>query len=449
MVAHGTAQPDATTRPLQKMSIAHSLGFWLRVALPTWMKGIIVRRPAAVALAERLDFDAKAVRYMERLHAAYEGRSVLVRNPFRPQAVVLDQDDAWIVLAETPEPFSPASDEKRAALAHFEPANSLVSHGAERAPKRFLNEQVLETAEPVHSHADHFRIVVREEMEQLLDEAWRTGELTWPIFSKAWFRMIRRVVLGDSAKDDHGITGLMVQLRRRANWAFMVPKNRRAREDLHERLLAYVERAEPGSLSALLAGAASSRAPTHQMTQWLFAFDPAGMTTFRALAVILSDADALARAQSEISRDRSDLSFLRACVVETLRLFPTTPAILRQTTAPAQLKSGVVPEGAGVVIFTPFFQRDSRLVGADRFRPESWTGVDPEERPPFAPFSRGPAACPAKNLVPLLVSEALRHLLAAEAFLLVAPRWLKMNADFRGTLNNYDIKFKAVRKSRR
>ena len=61
------------------MSVRHSLGFWLKVALPTWSKGIIIRRPWAVRLADRLDLDTRAVRYMERLHRAYGGKSMRVR----------------------------------------------------------------------------------------------------------------------------------------------------------------------------------------------------------------------------------------------------------------------------------------------------------------------------------------------------------------------------------
>lgn len=89
-------------------------------------------------MAERLDLDGRAVRTMERLHRAYGGRSVLVRNPIRLQAVLLDADDVRVVLAGTRVPFSPASDEERAVLSHFGPERWLISRGADQAPRREL-----------------------------------------------------------------------------------------------------------------------------------------------------------------------------------------------------------------------------------------------------------------------------------------------------------------------
>jgi cytochrome P450 len=427
---------------LPKMSVAHSLGFWLRVALPTWTKGIIIRRPRMIALAERFDLDAKAVRYMERLHAAYGGRSALVRNPIRTQAVVFDPADVRAVLDGAPEPFTPASDEKRSALAHFEPETSLASRTAERAPRRHLNELALETSASVHSHADRFTAVIREEMQSLISDDGAAGELAWPDFSEAWFRLVRRIVLGDRAREDHALTGLMVRLRSRANWAFTVPKNQRFREDLHARLMAYVDRAEPGSLAALVKGLPDANAPTHQMAQWLFAFDPAGMTAFRALALIVSHEEAFDQAKAEIASGGSDPAFLRACVLETLRLFPTTPAILRQTTAATPLASGSLPKEAGIVIYTPFFHRASWLPQADRFQPSFWLGRDPEEALPVVPFSAGAAACPAKNLVPFLAAQALRQLLSTSNPSVVRPLWLRREGALRGTLDNYRIRFR-------
>src|SRR5690606_4270708 len=137
------------------------------------------------------------------------------------------------------------------------------------------------------------------------------------------------------------------------------------------------------------------------------AFDPAGMTTFRALALITSDPTASARCLAEVESGSTELAFLRACVLDTLRLYPTTPTILRQTLEPADLSSGRLSEGAGVFIYAPFFHRASWRSDAHRFNPSAWLDLDPEEALPLVPFSAGPAGCPAKNLVPLLAAEAL------------------------------------------
>lgn len=434
--------PAPSLGPLPKMSVGDSLGFWLKVALPTWLKGIIIRRPWAVAMAERFDLDTKAVRVMERLQRTYHGRSVLVRNPIRPQAVLLDADDVRMVLAGTPEPFTPASDEKRAALGHFEPRLALVTRGADRAPRRQLNERVLETESPVHSHAGRFREIVAMEMAEVLENATAKGLLDWSGFAEGWFRVVRSIVLGSEARSDVILSKLMERLRGRANWAFMMPRDRRGRRELHARLQLYVNAAEPGSLAALAAEMPPSAAATHQMTQWLFAFDPAGMTTFRALALIVSDREALWRSLKEIDSGSDDLAFLRAAVLETLRLYPTTPAILRQTTQPALIKSGELDRGAGALIYTPFFHRAASVEAADRFEPTRWLGHDPEDLLPLVPFSAGDAGCPGKNFVPLIAAEALRNLLVAHSYSIVQPDWLRDDASLRGTLNHFAIRFR-------
>ncbi|PKR88342.1 cytochrome P450 [Pleomorphomonas diazotrophica] len=426
--------------PLPRMSFAHSAGFWLKVALPTFLKGLIIRRPWAEAMAERFDLDSRAVRYMEKLHRAYQGRSVLVRNPIRPQAVLFSGDDVKAVLAGTPQPFTPASDEKRAALSHFGPKLSLISRGADRPPRRELNERVLETSASVHSHAEIFRTIVAIEMNAVLTRAAEKGALDWPIFAEGWFRMVRSIVLGPSARDDVAVSRLMARLRGRANWAFMMPRDEEARNELLSRLQVYVNAAEPGSLAALAAAMPASGAATHQMTQWLFAFDPAGMTTFRALALVAPNREALWQSMEEVLGERRDLGFLRASVLETLRLYPTTPAILRQTTQPVLLASGALRKGTGALIYAPFFHRASSVEAADRFQPARWIGRDAEDLLPFVPFSAGDAVCPAKNLVPLLAAEALRALLSNHRFFILEPGWLKSDRPLKGTLNHFAIR---------
>src|SRR5690606_31988282 len=101
--------------------------------------------------------------------------------------------------------------------------------------------------------------------------------------------------------------------------------------------------------------------------------------------------------------------YLRACVLESLRLWPTTPLVLRDTVADTTWETGTLPAGTGMVIFAPFFHRDDeRLPYAHRFAPEVWLGEDhaggaiPLGDWPLIPFSRGPAICPARNLVLLL-----------------------------------------------
>jgi hypothetical protein len=188
------------------------------VVFPNVAKGVIIRRPRVVGMAERLDVERRAVRRLQKLPDRYRTGPVMLRLPVREQAVVLIPDHVRRVLAHSPEPFATASSEKRAALAHFEPKGALISHGPERAERRRYNEEVLQSGRPMHELADRFAAAAREEGEALLERVRSPrGELDWETFADAWFRVVRRVVLGDGARYDQELRKLINQLRYDAN----------------------------------------------------------------------------------------------------------------------------------------------------------------------------------------------------------------------------------------
>ncbi len=429
------------------MSLSDSAAFVGEVAAPTWAKGIIIRRPRIVALAERLSLDSRAVRRMQALRARYGEGPLLVPNPVRPQVVLFRGEDVRRVLEATPDPFSPASREKRAALSHFEPHVSLISTGRERVRGRAFNDDILDSACPVHRMAEGIVAIVEDEARDLLRLAVPSGELGWDLFLEAWFRIVRRVILGRGARDDHALTDAVARLRARANWAFAMPRNRALRARFHQRLGHHLQRAEPGSLAELAARrpSAGDEHPTHQIAQWLFAFDPGAMATFRTLALLASHPRELARARAETgsTQPRTDLTYLRAAMVETLRLYPTTPMVLRETLAETQWEAGTLPKGTGILIFTPFFHRDDeRSADAHRFRPEDWIGRDPGDAAPLVPFSAGPGVCPARHLVPMIGSAMLASLLAGErAITLLPPGRLDPERPLPGTLDPFTLRF--------
>jgi cytochrome P450 len=305
------------------------------------------------------------------------------------------------VLAETPEPFAADSSEKQAALAHFQPEGVLISHGAARAERRRFNEAVLETACPVHSFAPALTALVEAETASLR----RMGSVSWPEFKRAWYRMVREAVFGTAARDDEALTDTLEKLRANANWAFMKPRQRRLRDGFLASVRERLARAEPGSLGALARACETpGSAPEDQVAHWLFAFDAAGMAAFRTLAMLAIHPEVAARA-------RESAEFRRACILETLRLWPTTPAVLRQTTDETAWEQGVLPPGAGLLIHLPYFHRDSsRIPYADRFVPGIWLDGRAEAWP-FVPFSAGPASCPARNLVLFLASAWIAALM--------------------------------------
>ncbi|MBB3052949.1 hypothetical protein FHS23_003992 [Prauserella isguenensis] len=390
-----------------------SLGETARVAatvlLPAVATGLIRRRPAAMQLVERYEVDRLAVRTLRKLRRDHRGRPVQLRLPGRSVTVLLDHADVGHLLAEAPAPFSPATLEKRAALRRFQPHGVLISEGGERAERRDLNEEALQPGHEVHHIAGGWPATIASHAGGL------PTVVGWEQFSDTWWRLVREITLGGDTVDDREITDLLTALRQRANWAYLVPKLRRHRERLLELVRQQVAANRPGSLASALVAAADhagsggrshgsrhtgSDAVASQLLHWLFAFDAAGIATFRTLALLAAHPDMLRRAREEARDGAADaprqLPFLRACVLESLRLWPTTPALLRE----ARTDTAWARNGATLLAFAPLFHRDSaRLPYADRFAPDVWLDGRAAAQPALVPFSAGPAACPGRDVV--------------------------------------------------
>lgn len=432
---------------LPQASVGDTLGFLLDVFIPTAAKGPLIRRPRVEALSERLGLDRRAVARMQKLDRKYPDGPLLLQLPIRNQAIILRPGHLHAVLSQSPEPFSPASSEKRAALAHFEPRNVLVSTGPERTARRALQEQALDTSSPVHRFANVFLPVVREEAEAMLRAAEGKGVLDWDAFNPAWQRAVRRIIFGDAARDDTELTDMLTRLRKDANWSGLKPKRRTVRDEFLRRVQERISAAEPGSLASVMRGRDGDApdAPTDQVPQWLFAFETSGIAGFRALALLSTHRNEALLARDEITNDTSGgrrLPFLRATVLESVRLWPTTPMILRQTTRETTWDTGTMPAKCGVLIYVPYFHRDSRrLPLADRFDPALWLRDDDQEDWGVVPFSAGPVRCPGRHLVLLCTSALLARLLRDTDYTLQDADRLSPDRPLPGTLNNFSLRF--------
>jgi cytochrome P450 len=436
---------------VRKASLLDTFLVAAEVFFPTLAKGVIVRRPSMLALADRLDLDRRAIRRMERVRDKYGTGPLLLRIPGRSVAVILAPEDVRRILSDTPAPFATDTKEKTAALAHFEPKGVLISSGPERADRRRFNEEVLDAHRPVHRLAESFVEIVESEVKELRGRLRPGSELDWNGFSEAWFRIVRRVVFGDAARDDHELSSMMFKLRSDANWAFLRPQRRELREKFLNRIRQYLVHSDPNSLAGVMAQLPISgrTAPEQQVPQWLFAFDPAGMAIFRSLALLATHPDCANSAAEEFgTRDPAGRSMplLRATVLESLRLWPTSPLVLRESTAVTSWETGALPAHTAIVIFSPFFHRDrERLPYADRFSPELWMNGETTENPALIPFSDGPAVCPGRHLVLLLSTTVLSALLGTSKIRLAHPRRLEASQPLPATLNHFGLRFEMVR----
>lgn len=441
-----------TTSTLPKATVSDTLNFMNSVFIPTIAKGPIIRRPKMVAMGEKLNLDRRAVETVQKLEDQYGPGPLMLKIPVRNYAVILSPDHVHRVLNHSPEPFATETKEKRAALEHFEPENALISHGKEREKRRRLNEKVLESDNPKHHMAERFMSVVNEEANALLYEVDGNAELGWYDFIDAWYKVVRRVIFGDFEREDRELTQMIAQLRSDANWAFLKPKNKELRDQFLAGVRERLSHAAPGSLAKVISEmpGAEEALPWQQVPQWLFAFDPAGMVTFKALALLSTHPVQAGHAYQELEEDETNwqhLPYLRACILESTRLWPTTPLVLRESTTETRWENGIMPAQTHIIIFAPYFHRDDRhLTYSDDFTPELWLRERDEEDWPLIPFSDGPAVCPGRHIVLLLTSAMLAALLSKRQFRLTEPHRLNVGQPLPGTFNNFSLNFTVSRK---
>lgn len=446
-----TAGPTTPSpRTLPRAGVRDTLRVVTGVVGPLLARGVIIRRPPLVRHAERVDADTKAVRLLQDLRRRYGRGPLRLRIPGRRMVVLLSPEHVHCVLDQTPYPFTPASWEKRRALSHFQPHGVLISSGEDRADRRRFNAEVLDEHNAVHRGAEHMVGGLNTEVDALLADVVRDGELTWERYARTWMRIVRRVVLGDGAVDDEQLTDDLSLLRATANWAFLHPRRRGLRARFFERLRVHLDRAEPGSLAGQMATTATTARtePEHQVPQWLFAFDAGTWASYRALALVAAHPWALTEARTEAAgrdlRRPQDLPFLRAAVRESLRLWPTTPAVLRESVARTHWEDGPMPEKTSIFTYAPLFHRDDEnLPEAHRFAPELWAEERTAADWPLIPFSAGPAVCPGRNLVLHVMSSVLARLVSELDLTLEGDR-LVPGEPLPGTLDPFSLRFRAT-----
>lgn len=432
-------------RSLARLGVLDRLAVVRDVLLPTVMQGTLARRTAVVGLAERYQWDARAVARLKALRAKFGDGPVVIRVLTRKQVILLKAEHVDRVLRETPEPFATASAEKVSALGHFEPRNSLISRGNERACRRRLSDDALQSDRPVHACGAHFAEIAAAEIRTLVVDHAHTGKrLTWDRFSPVWDRIVRRVVLGDGAAPDTKLSEMLLALRHHGNWGFLRPRSKRLFRDYADALAHHLQRRESGSLAAMLRHNVHDpvSAPPDQYTHYMFAFDAAALAVYRALAVLATEPDLAARAATGADGDVTDLQ--RGCVLESLRLWPTTLVILRETTRAVAWEGGEMPKGWGVWIFSSLFHRDDEsLPYAHQFSPDIWSN-DAVPKPGIVPFSDGPGICPGRHIVQHVAGAAIGSALRAADFKLFNPERLSRGGRLAMSLDHTSLEFQVM-----
>ena len=140
-------------------------------------------------------------------------------------------------------------------------------------------------------------------------------------------------------------------------------------------------------------------------------------------------------------RARDDEQYLDGVLEETMRLWPTTPLLARETTREATLAGEQIEPETQVMILNVFNHRDPEQVeDADRLKPERWADAKRDYR--FNHLSNGTQDCPGGPLVLLLGKAVLARMLERFELKLEQPS-LQPGEPLPHMLDFFSIRFSA------
>ncbi len=420
---------------IPRASPLENVRFSLTVLLPNLLRGIAIPLPFWTEVATRLDTGRSAAT-VEHLTERYSGRPVMLRSVLGRTLLVLAAGDVRRVLESPVSVYGMNATEKQRLFSPFAPDALNGSPPELHAERRPFNEAVLDYGHEHHRFAEQFLSVVHEEVAAMLADA---GVLDYERSLRAFRRISRRCAFGDAAADDTELSELHGRLRADADWLGLKVWSRlrdaRLRASMDERIQRYVAAAEPGTLVSLFASApteAETR-PNGQVPFWLMALDAIRTAVFNAMALLTTDPAAHERAVTEVrDADRAhgqgtvaalaDLAFVRACLLDTVRLYPAAAMLVRVTAAETEWDGVTLPIGSRVLIPVAAQHRARRLPHANRFAPDRWLDGSADADWQMNVFSRGGAQCAGRNLALMLGTASLAELLRQGEFELLRPK---------------------------
>lgn len=407
-------------------SVVEGIRFTAQIGLPNVIQGLFNKRELPTKLASRVGADHLAYRLVDGLVKSHGPGPFYVRLAKEEVLLVHHPDDLKFVLGGSPDPFASDPEAKVKGMSAFQPEALTISRGDVWQQRRQFAEAVLEPGKPLHRSAKNFVGIAADTARDLTGRS-----VDYHVIDEAFQRMVRRVVFGDQAADDTRLMEVLGELMSQGNK--MPGKPGPQYPELISIIEGHLAKAAPGSLAAEVA-----KAPTppggaaSQVVHWLFAMgDTLAANTLRALAALASHGAQQAEVRKEIAaadiatpKGVASLKYLGGCLLEAMRLWPTTGMFARVTTRDVTFPNGaVLPEGRQVLIYNVFNHRNRALVPfADRFSPGEWATGKASEDWSFNFMSHGPQGCPGYGLSVFLGQAVMANLLSAGSLSLSGAR---------------------------
>ncbi|MFG2488706.1 cytochrome P450 [Streptomyces virginiae] len=411
-----TAPAPSTARQARqaRAGLAETARFVATHTLPVFVRGVVSPRFKVVSAYAALDqygWSAATLRAMRKRHG---GAPVTVRGLSGQMLVLFDPEDIRQFFEEPVRTLAMDAEDKLKGLIGIEPTGVICSHGDLREDRRKVNDEALAWGSPVHPACAQYQAVVEEESRPLTDRT----VLDFEGVRSCLARISRRVVLGDRAADDEELAGWLRTLRDEGNWMGLRKSRTEANKAVYakasERIAAYAADAPAHTLAAraLAHPAPEGADPLGQVHHWLLAIDVAAPVVARTLLLLAGHPAEQDAAHADAVTGEPALPRLRACVQESVRLYPIVPDLVRVTRAETEWRGVRYPAGTSVLVPIGFHQRDPAHVPAgDLFVPGRWLEPDVDRDTRMAPFSHGGGRCPGDQLALLLTSAVCAQVL--------------------------------------
>lgn len=398
-------------------SVLEGIRFTAQIGAPNIIQGLFSKRELPVKVASRLGADHAGFQLVDGLVRKYGPGPFYVRVAKDESLLVTHPDDLKFVLGGSPDPFASDPEPKVKGMAAFQPDALTISRGDLWAQRRQFADAVLEPSRPVHRLAESWTGICADAARDLAGTPIR-----WADIDRAYLKVVRRVVLGDSAGDDTRVTDLLGELMAEGN--SMPGEPGPQYPEFIAAIQRYIDKAEPGSLASEVGAAPTPPGgAAGQMVHWMFALKAnQAANVMRALAVLATHPEQQREARLEVSRaDLStaagvgSLDYLGGCLLEAMRLWPTVGLLVKVAHRDVEFPSGaVLPEGKQVLLYNLFNHRNRALIPyADRFSPGEWVSGSAGQDWSFNFFSHGPQNCPGAGISVFLGQAVMANLLNA------------------------------------
>ncbi len=407
------------TAQFKSASVLDGVRFTAQIGVPQVVLGLFKKRGLPTKVASLARADAQGFHLVQGLVERNGPGPFLIRVATDQALLLHAPEDIEFVLGGSPDPFASDPDTKRKGMTAFQPDALTISRGDEWRNRRAFAESVLATGKPLHPLAPRFLEIVRDAVGVL----GALEAVTWEDLNESFQRVTRRVVFGDRAAGDVELSARLGALMSAGNSTPGKPAD--GYPGFLGSIQEYVDDPDPQSLAGRFADAPhdDSTNVAGQAIHWLFAMgDTLPLNLLRTLVLLATHPEQLHEVRSELAAidissadDVARLDYTAGCILEAMRLWPTTPLFGRVTTQDVTFPGGeVLPADTQVLIYNVFNHRDpARVPFADDFSPGEWASGDASQSWQFNFFSHGPQGCPGAGLSVFLGQAFLARLLAS------------------------------------